>query len=142
METVKDKVLQIASEIFYVDKSALTEETNLQTLSVLRVFLGQKSHNEPQDLIVSKEGLKVDILEVNRKSKGRKLELDISTLFVGCNTIKYHDELGSDGFCEFHLIPVLFVLELESTLKVEIKDEEAGRFETLGDVIISIKSKK
>ena len=142
METIKDKVLQIASEIFYVDKSALTEETNLRTLSILRVFLSEKSQNERQGLIVSKEALKSDVLEVSRKSKGRKLELDISTLFVGSDTIKHHDNLGGDGFFEFHLVPVLFVLELESTLKVEIKDEEAGRFETLGDVIISIASKK
>lgn len=142
METIKDKVLQIASKIFNVDKSVLTEETNIDTLSILSVFLSKKSQNERQGLIVSKEGLKSDVLEVSRKSKGRKLELDISTLFVGSNTIKYHDELGSDGFCEFQLIPVLFILELEDTLETEIKDEDAGRFETIGDVIMSIASKK
>ena len=142
METIKDKVLQIASKIFSVDKSTLTEETNLQTLSILSVFLSRNSQNERQSLIVSKEGLKMDILEVNGKYKGRKLELDISALFVGSDTIEYYDKFGSDGFCEYHFIPVLFVMELEDTLNIDIKDEEAGRFETLGDVISLIKSQK
>lgn len=142
METIKEKVLQIASKIFNVDKSVLTEETNIDTLSILSVFLSKKSQNERQGLIVSKEGLKSDILEVNKRFKDRKSELDISTLFLGSDTIKYHDELGSDGFYEFQLIPVLFILELEDTLETEIKDEDAGRFETIGDVIMSIASKK
>ena len=141
METLKDRVLQLASKVFNVDKSVLTEETNIDTLSILSVFLSKKSQNERQGLIVSKEGLKLDILEVSGKYKGRKLELDISALFVGSDTIEYFDKFGSDGFCEYHFIPVLFVMELEDAIEIEIKDEEAGRFETLGEIINLLESK-
>ena len=141
METLKDRVLQLASKVFNVDKSVLTEETNIDTLSILSVFLSKKSQNERQGLIVSKEGLKLDILEVSGKYKGRKLELDVSALFVGSDTIEYFDKFGSDGFCEYHFIPVLFVMELEDAIEIEIKDEEAGRFETLGDIINLLESK-
>ena len=141
METIKDKVLQIASKIFDVDKSALTEETNINTLSILSVFLSKKSQNERQVLIVSKEGLRSDILEGNGKYKNRKLELDISTLFVGSDTINYFDRRGRDGFWEYQIVPVLFVMELEDILDLDIKDEDAGKFETLGDVISLIKSR-
>lgn len=142
MEAIKEKVLQIASKIFDVDTSVLTEETNINTLSILSVFLSKKSQNERQGIIISEEGLKSDILEVNGKYKNRKLELDISTLFVDSDTVKYNDKLGRDGFCEYHFIPVLFVMELEDILDIDIKDQEAGRFETLGDVISLIKSRE
>ena len=140
METIKDKVLQIASEVFCVEKSVLTEDTNINTLSVLSAFLSEKSQNERQGLIVSKDGLESDILEVNGKYKDRKLELDISTLFVGSNIVKYFDVKGRDGFWEYQIIPVPFVMEIEDTLEIDIKDDEADRFETLGDVISLIES--
>lgn len=142
MEIVKEKVLQTASKIFDVDKSVLTEETNINTLSILSVFLSKKSQNERQGVIISKEGLRSDILQVNGECKNRKLELDISTLFVGSDTIKYSDRRGRDGFWEYQIIPVLYVMELEDILDIDIKDEEAGRFETLGDVISLIKSRE
>ena len=138
METTKDKVLQIASEIFGVDKSVLTEETNINTLSILCRFLIKTSQNERQGLIVSKDGLDSDILEVNGKYKDRKLELDISTLFVGSDTVEYFDEKGRDGFWEYQIIPVPFIMEIENKFEIDVKDEEAGKFETLGDVIHSI----
>lgn len=141
METIKEKVLQLASKIFDVDTSVLTEETNINTLSILSVFLSKKSQNKRQGIIISKEGLKSDILEVNGKYKNRKLELDISTLFVDSDTVNYFDSRGRDGFWEYQIIPVLFVMELEDILDLDINDEEAGKFETLGDVISLIKSR-
>ena len=64
MDTIREDFYHVTAEFHKVDRSALTEETNLDTLSILSIYLNEKSENERQDLVVSKEGIKTDFTQV------------------------------------------------------------------------------
>lgn len=63
METIREDFFHVTAEFHDVDRSVLTEETNLDTLSILSIYLNEKSENERQDLVVSKEGIKTDFTQ-------------------------------------------------------------------------------
>lgn len=63
METIREDFFHVTAEFHDVDRSVLTEETNLDTLSILSIYLSEKSQNERQALVVSKEGIKTDFTQ-------------------------------------------------------------------------------
>lgn len=63
MDTIREDFYHVTAEFHNVDRSVLTEETNLDTLSILSIYLNEKSENERQDLVVSKEGIKTDFTQ-------------------------------------------------------------------------------
>lgn len=145
METIKEKVLQIASKIFNVDKSVLTEETNLHTLSILSLFLiDHNNYGKNKNLVVSKEGIKSNItqqLETIKEMLGkedRRVRLDISELFEGNEVVFYHDKLRSDIQYDFTLRTRLFIDDIQNTFEVELLGQNYGRYLTLGDILHSL----
>lgn len=137
---VVDEVFDIASRIFEVPHSFLDVRSNINSLSVLGEYLS--SNEIPATLEISKDGLFYDIIEYPITVDKGILSLDISKLFHGTEKVVYNDTVGSDGFFSFHFPPILFVMELEKVLKIDIMDEEAEKLENLGEVISLIEQKK
>lgn len=63
METIREDFFLETEAFTGVDRSLLTEETNLDTLSIVSLYLSEKSQNERQALVVSKEGITTDFTQ-------------------------------------------------------------------------------
>lgn len=144
METIREDFFQETSAFTAVDKSALTEETNLFSLSVLSLFLINDEDYEKHKNLVSIDGIKTDLIEqldtvkVMLGKEDRSIRLNISHLFVGDEVIFYHDGLRRD--CQYNFTQWAFDLiqNIEITFEVELLKNYNDRFNTLGDILYSL----
>lgn len=150
METIREDFFLETEAFTGVDRSLLTEETNLSTLSILSLFLiNDYNYAKHKNLIVSKEGIKMDMtqqldtIKVMLGKVDRSIRLDISQLFEGNEVVFYHDKLKSDAHYNFTRWTLDLIEDIEIAFEIEsIYDKKNGydKFLTLGDVLSSLEN--
>ena len=138
--------MALISEILSINREYITEESNLMLLFILSDYLDKQSKVNEHSCKISKLGLKkknpIDI-----QQKNREIAIDINFLFQGNDdiNIQYRSKRGSrglDSFYGFQIVEVLFILEIESKLDIQINDEVWERMETVGELIQTIKDQQ
>ena len=139
----RNHVIALISEILFIKREYITEESNLMLLFILSDYLDKQSKVKEHSYKISKLGLKkknpIDI-----QQKNREIAIDIDFLFEGNDNIniQYRSKRGSrglDSFYGYQLIQLYFVLEIESKLRIQINDEIWEQIETVGALLQAIK---
>ena len=142
----RNQIIALISEILSINREYITEESNLMLLFILSDYLDKQSKVNEHSCKISKLGLKkknpVDI-----QQKNREIAIDINFLFQGNDdiNIQYRSKRGSrglDSFYGFQIVEVLFILEIESKLGIQINDEKWEQMETVGELIQTIKDQQ
>ncbi len=140
---LRDKLINLISNILSIDKTLISEDSNLETLYVLSNYLGGLPEVEKKTVKINRESLKRTIPE-NIEYKGGSVYIDISSLFESDsnNKVIYKDNIGRDGFYLFQILQVLLILEIENKFDIQIPDAQAGNLATVGQAISYIKNSK
>jgi acyl carrier protein len=140
---LRDKLINLISNILSIDKTLISEDSNLETLYVLSNYLGGLPEVEKKTVKINSESLKRTIPE-NIEYKGGSVYIDISSLFESDsnNKVIYKDNIGRDGFYLFQILQVLLILEIENKFDIQIPDAQAGNLATVGQAISYIKNSK
>jgi len=142
----RNQIIALISEILSINREYITEESNLMLLFILSDYLDKQSKVNEHSCKISKLGLKkknpIDI-----QQKNREIAIDINFLFQGNDdiNIQYRSKRGSrglDSFYGFQIVEVLFILEIESKLGIQINDEKWEQMETVGELIQTIKDQQ
>lgn len=142
----RNQIIALISEILSINREYITEESNLMLLFILSDYLDTQSKVNEHSCKISKLGLKkknpIDI-----QQKNREIAIDINFLFQGNDdiNIQYRSKRGSrglDSFYGFQIVEVLFILEIESKLDIQINDEVWERMETVGELVQTIKNQQ
>ena len=142
----RNQIIALISEILSINREYITGESNLMLLFILSDYLDKQSKVNEHSYKISKLGLKkknpIDI-----QQKNREIAIDIDFLFEDNDNIniQYKSERGSrglDSFYGFQIVEVLFILEIESKLDIQINDEVWERMETVGELIQTIKNQQ
>ena len=133
---VRDRLINLFSDTLLIDKTYIFDDSNLRTLCVLSNYLEGLDKVDKKKVIVSKDGLKRHALE-NIEYKGTYVYADISFLFEnnGNKSVIYKDWTGRDGFYNFEMLELLLILEIENNFNIQIPDDQACSFETVGQAL-------
>ncbi len=136
---VRDKLINLLSEILSIDKIFIFEDTNLRLLCVLSCYLEGLNDVDIKKVKINVDGLKKNGLQ-NTKYKSRFAFTDISFLFKSKENkrVIYKDLRGRDGFYNFEILEVLLILEIESKFDIQILDEDWGNILTVGQALNSV----
>ena len=142
----RNQIIALISEILSINREYITEESNLMLLFILSDYLDKQSKVNEHSCKISKLGLKKKN-PIAIQQKNREIAIDINFLFQGNDdiNIQYRSKRGSrglDSFYGFQIVEVLFILEIESKLDIQINDEVWERMETVGELIQTIKNQQ
>ena len=140
---LRDKLINLISEILSIDKTFIFEDTNLRLLCVLSNQLEGLDDVEIKKVKINGEGLKKKTLE-NITYKNNCLFTDISFLFESNEkkSVIYKDRRGRDSFYNFQILEVLLILEIENKFDIQIPDHQAENITTVDQVLSYIKNSK
>jgi acyl carrier protein len=140
---LRDKLINLISNILSINKTLISEDSNLETLYILSNYLEGLTEVEKKNVKINRESLKRTIPE-NIEYKGGSVYMDISSLFESDsnNKVIYKDNKGRDSFYNFQILEVLLILEIENKFDIQIPDHLAENITTVGQVISYIKNSK
>jgi acyl carrier protein len=141
---IRDKLINLISNEFSIDKTVICEESNLNKLFLLSDYLEELGqYDENRKLTVKKEGL-INNTFPETEDKDDKVLIDITPFFQNTNnkSIIHKDWRGHDSFFKFQLGRILLVLLIEKKFNIQISDDDADNFETVGQIISCIENTK
>ena len=142
---IRNQIIALISNILSINREYITEESNLMLLFILSDYLDNQSKANKHAYKISKVGLthmNPNII----KRKNSEIIIDIDFLFENNDgiSIKYRGKGGSrglDSFYGYQLVELIFILEIESKLGIQINDQAWERIESVGELLQAIKEK-